>query len=82
MGIRELGELLGVSGSTILKGRHRGHALYSRGFKIGESLNSPLRWFVDDVDAFIAGFCSGELVASAQVSAESLVMQCGLSVDE
>ena len=26
---------------------------YIKGFKIGDSDNSPLRWFRDDVDAYI-----------------------------
>jgi len=53
IGIHELAEELGVSHSTILKSRKKGHPLYIKGFKIGDSDNSPLRWFRDDVDAYI-----------------------------
>ncbi|MBX9147759.1 helix-turn-helix transcriptional regulator [Rhodococcus qingshengii] len=52
--IHELAEILDVCPSTILKGRKKGqHALYIRGFKIGDADNSPLRWFVDDVHEFL-----------------------------
>lgn len=52
--IHELAEILDVCPSTILKGRKKGqHALYIRGFKIGDADNSPLRRFVDDVHEFL-----------------------------
>lgn len=50
--IHELAEILDVCPSTILKGRKKGHALYIKGFKIGDADNSPLRWFIDDVHEF------------------------------
>jgi hypothetical protein len=51
--IHELADELHVSLSTILKGRRKGHPLYTKGFKVGDALNSPLRWYVDDVNAFM-----------------------------
>lgn len=53
IGIHQLADELGVCESTILKGRKKSHPLYTKGFKIGDALNSPLRWFRDDVDNYI-----------------------------
>lgn len=52
--IHELAEILGVCQSTILKSRKKGrHEFYVKGFKIGDAINSLLRWFVDDVHEFL-----------------------------
>lgn len=48
MGIRELGEFLGVSPQTI-RG-NRDHPLYSKALKLGGP-TSPLKWRREDVDA-------------------------------
>ncbi|MDV6274314.1 hypothetical protein R3Q06_12450 [Rhodococcus erythropolis] len=51
IGINELADLMECGKQTILNNR-KTHPLYRKAFKNGSGVNSALRWFQDDVDAY------------------------------
>ncbi|OZC62333.1 hypothetical protein CH267_02010 [Rhodococcus sp. 06-621-2] len=50
--IHELSDMLRVAEATIKNNRHT-HPLYKKAIKLGAA-NSPLKWRITDVDAYLA----------------------------
>ncbi|MGM5065700.1 hypothetical protein EU244_012700 [Rhodococcus qingshengii] len=69
IGIRELAELMDCGKQTILNNR-KTHPLFRKGFKNGEGVSSPLRWFQDDVDAYFESI--REEIRSNEAARESV----------